>query len=39
MHAMIRTAPPQAAQVSISIPKTNFQWQVCVWLQPLIRFR
>ena len=25
MHAMIRTAPPQAGQVSISIPKTRFR--------------
>jgi hypothetical protein len=25
MHAMIRTAPPQAAQVSMSIPNTRFK--------------
>jgi len=36
---MIRTAPPKASQISISMPKTNFQWQVYVRLQSLIRSR
>ena len=38
MRAMIRSAPPQAGQISISLPKTH-QWQVNVRLQPLIRAR
>ncbi len=37
IYAMIRTVPQQAGQVSMSIPKTNSQWQVYVWLQPFIR--
>jgi hypothetical protein len=38
MRAMIRTAQPQAGQVSMSIPNTQ-QWQVYVRLQPLILCR
>jgi hypothetical protein len=39
IQSTIRTAPPQAGQISISMPQTNFQWQVYVWLQQLIRSR
>jgi hypothetical protein len=39
MRAMLRTDRPQAGQVSMSIPKTNFQWQAYVRLQSLIRSR
>jgi hypothetical protein len=35
---MIRTAPPQAGQVSMSTPQTR-QWQVYFRLQPLILCR
>jgi len=36
MRAMIRSAQPQAGQVSMSAPNTQ-QWEVYVRLQPLIR--
>lgn len=38
LRAMIRSAQPQAGQVSMSAPNTQ-QWQVYVRLQPLVRSR
>ncbi len=36
MHAMIRTAPPQAGQVSMSIPKIRFECQLDARLRLLV---
>ena len=36
MQAMIRTVPPQAGQVSISIPQAGSERQVYGQLEPLI---